>query len=77
MKNLSRQTDLPCELLSSLLIWGLQKGEVSKLGWLIQLVKHAIWADSSYVGVLIILWLFLFAAQSKEFFLNGLKKLEQ
>jgi hypothetical protein len=36
----------------------------------------------SYVGVLISLWLFLFpvflfAAQPKEFFLDGLKKLEQ
>jgi hypothetical protein len=30
-----------------------------------------------YVGVLINLWLFLFAAQPKEFFLDGLKKLEQ
>jgi hypothetical protein len=30
-----------------------------------------------YVGVLINLWLFLVAAQSKEFFLDGLKKLEQ
>jgi hypothetical protein len=30
-----------------------------------------------YVGVLISLWLFLFAAQPKEFFLGGLKKLEQ
>jgi hypothetical protein len=30
-----------------------------------------------YVGVLINLWLFLFAAQPKEFFLAGLKKLEQ
>jgi hypothetical protein len=35
-----------------------------------------------YVGALISLWLFpfpifLFAAQPKEFFLNGLKKLEQ
>jgi hypothetical protein len=29
------------------------------------------------VGVLISLWLFLFAAQAKEFFLDGLKKLEQ
>jgi hypothetical protein len=29
------------------------------------------------VGVLIRLWLFLFAAQTKEFFLDGLKKLEQ
>jgi hypothetical protein len=30
-----------------------------------------------YVGVLISLWLFLFAAQPNEFFLDGLKKLEQ
>jgi hypothetical protein len=30
-----------------------------------------------YVGVLISLWLFLFAAQPKEFFLNKLKKSEQ
>jgi hypothetical protein len=31
----------------------------------------------TYVGVLISLSLFLFAAQPKEFFLDGLKKLEQ
>jgi hypothetical protein len=30
-----------------------------------------------YVGMLIILWLLLFAAQPKEFFLDVLKKLEQ
>jgi hypothetical protein len=30
-----------------------------------------------HVEVLISLWLFLFAAQRKEFFLYGLKKLEQ
>jgi hypothetical protein len=30
-----------------------------------------------YAGVLISLWLFLFAAQPKEFFLDELKKLEQ
>jgi hypothetical protein len=29
-----------------------------------------------YVGVLMRLWVFLFAAQPKEFFLYGLKKLE-
>jgi hypothetical protein len=33
--------------------------------------------DAIYVGVLISLWLFLFAVQPKEFFLGGLKKLEQ
>jgi hypothetical protein len=32
---------------------------------------------SDYVGLLISLWLFLFAAQQKQFFLDGLKKLEQ
>jgi hypothetical protein len=30
-----------------------------------------------YVGVLVSFWLFLFAAQQKEFFLDVLKKLEQ
>jgi hypothetical protein len=30
-----------------------------------------------YVGVLRSLWLFLFAAQPKEFFFDGLKELEQ
>jgi hypothetical protein len=42
--------------------------------------QHATSIDSSselYGGVLISLWLFLFAAQPKEFFLDGLKKLEQ
>jgi hypothetical protein len=29
------------------------------------------------IGVLISLWLFLFAAQPKEFFLDGIKNLEQ
>jgi hypothetical protein len=32
---------------------------------------------AGYVGMPISLWLFLFAAQPKEFFLDGLKKLEQ
>jgi hypothetical protein len=45
MKNLSH-TDL-CELVISLLIRGIERGEMSKLGWLIELVKHAIWADDS------------------------------
>jgi hypothetical protein len=34
-------------------------------------------SNSTYVEVLISLWLFLFAAQPKEFSLDGLKKLEQ
>jgi hypothetical protein len=32
---------------------------------------------NQYVGVLISLWLFLFAAEPNEFFLDGLMKLEQ
>jgi hypothetical protein len=35
MKNLSHHAYLPCELLTSLLIRGIQMGEMSKLGWLI------------------------------------------
>jgi hypothetical protein len=31
----------------------------------------------TYIGVLISLWLFLFAAPPKEFIVDGLKKLEQ
>jgi hypothetical protein len=46
MKNLSHRTDLPCDFLSSLMIRGIQTGEMSKLGWLVGLVKHAIWAHS-------------------------------
>jgi hypothetical protein len=44
---MSNHTDLPCELLTSLLLMrGIQMGEMSKLGWLIGLLKLAIWADS-------------------------------
>jgi hypothetical protein len=45
MNNMSHHTNLPCELLTSLLR-GKSRGKMSKLGWLIGLVKHAIWADS-------------------------------
>jgi hypothetical protein len=31
----------------------------------------------TYVGVLVSLWLFLFAAQQKEFFMDGLMKFEE
>jgi hypothetical protein len=44
MKNLSHHTDLLCELETSLLIRGIQIGEMFELGWLIELVKHATWA---------------------------------
>jgi hypothetical protein len=36
-----------------------------------------IYKNIIYVGMLISFWLFLFAAQPKEFSLDGLKKLEQ
>jgi hypothetical protein len=42
MKNLSDHSDLPCELLILKLIQGLHVGEISRLGWLIRLIKHAI-----------------------------------
>jgi hypothetical protein len=42
MENLFRHTDLLCELETSLLMKGIQTGEMSKLGWLIGLIKHAI-----------------------------------
>jgi hypothetical protein len=40
-------------------------------------LKQPHYAWILYVGVLISLWLFLFAAQPKELFLDGIKKLEQ
>jgi hypothetical protein len=45
MKKLSFYTDLR-ELETSLLLRGIQIAKISKLGWLIGLAKHAIWADS-------------------------------
>jgi hypothetical protein len=55
MKTLSCHTDLLCELVNSLLIRGIQLGEMSKLGWLIGLIKHAIRADSLYFLYLLLL----------------------
>jgi hypothetical protein len=46
MKNLSDHTDFHGELLTSLLMKGIQMGEICKLGWLVELVKHAIWAET-------------------------------
>jgi hypothetical protein len=39
--------------------------------------NHSLNQSTLYVAVLISLWFFQFAAQPKEFFLDGLKKLEQ
>jgi hypothetical protein len=48
MKNLTHHIDLLCELVTSLLVRGIKMGEMSKLGWLTELVKHAILVDSVY-----------------------------
>jgi hypothetical protein len=55
MKNMSDHTDLICELLTLLLIRGIQMAEMSELGWLIRLVKHAIQANFSYFPHLLVL----------------------
>jgi hypothetical protein len=54
MKNLSH-TVLLCELVISLLIRRIQMGGMSRLGLLIRLVEHAIWADSLYFLYLLLL----------------------
>jgi hypothetical protein len=41
MKNLSHHTDLLCDLVTSLLIKGIQMREMSKLVWLLGLVKYS------------------------------------
>jgi hypothetical protein len=46
-----------------------------EIKWSVFIISLGI--DTRYIGVLISLWLFLFAAQPKELFLDGLKKLEQ
>jgi hypothetical protein len=55
MKNLSHHTDLLCELATALLIRRIQMGDMSRLGWLTGLIKHAIWADSLYSLYLLLL----------------------
>jgi membrane-anchored glycerophosphoryl diester phosphodiesterase (GDPDase) len=55
MKNLSRHTDVLCELETSLLMRGIQMGEMSILGRLIGLVKHVIGADFLYFLYLLLL----------------------
>jgi hypothetical protein len=42
MKNLSSHNDFLCELITSLLISGIQLGEMCNLGWLIGFLMHAI-----------------------------------
>lgn len=65
MKNMSDNTDLPCKFTSSLLTRGIHTGEISKLGLLIRLVKHAIWADSFYFLSLLLLSIFKIPASSQ------------
>jgi hypothetical protein len=42
-------------LVTSSLVRGIQMGEISKLGWLMGFVEHAIWADSLYFLNLLLL----------------------
>jgi hypothetical protein len=42
MKNLSCHTDIFCELVTSLLIRGIQGEEMSKLGWLIKFCRFLV-----------------------------------
>jgi hypothetical protein len=55
MKNLSHHTDNLCQLETSSLMRGIQIGDMSKLGWVIGLVKYAIWAVSLYFLYLLLL----------------------
>jgi hypothetical protein len=65
MKNLSDHTELPHELLTSLLIWGVHMGKMSKQGWLMGLVKHVIWADFLCFLYLLLLSIYNILASSQ------------
>jgi hypothetical protein len=65
MKNLSRHTDLLCELQTPLLTRGIQIGEMPKLDWLIGLLKYSIWADSLYFLYLLLLSIYKVLASSQ------------
>jgi len=39
---------LPYNLMISLLIRGIHMGEISKVGWMIRLVRQVMWSDSLY-----------------------------
>jgi hypothetical protein len=51
----NNHTDLHFDLLTSSLIIGVHMGEISKLGWLMGLIEHAMWADSFYFLYLLLL----------------------
>jgi hypothetical protein len=55
MKNLSHHTDRLRELATLLMIRGTQMVEMSKLGWLMGLVEHAMRTDSLYFLYLLLL----------------------
>jgi hypothetical protein len=48
MANLPHHTDLLCELVTSLLMKGIQMGGMLRLGSLTGLLKHATWTDFLY-----------------------------
>jgi hypothetical protein len=61
MKNLSRHTYF---LETLLLMREIHIKELSELGWLIGLIKHAIWADSLYFLYLLLISVFTILASS-------------
>jgi hypothetical protein len=51
----NNHTDFHFDLLTSSLIKGIHMGEISKLGWLMGLIEHAMWAGSLYFLYLMLL----------------------
>jgi hypothetical protein len=58
MKNLSSHEELVCDLVTSLLMRGIQLGGTYKLVWVFGLIKHVVWADYLYVLYPLRLWIF-------------------
>jgi hypothetical protein len=54
-KRFKNYTDFHFDLLASWLIRGIHMGEISKLGWLMGLIKQVMWADSLYFLYLLLL----------------------
>jgi hypothetical protein len=55
MKNQSHRTDISSEMITSLLTEGIIMGKISKMAWLLELVKHAVRADCLYFLHLLLL----------------------
>jgi hypothetical protein len=59
-----KNTDL-CVLETSLLMRGIQIGEMFELGWLIGLIKHSVWVHSLYFLYWLLLSISKFLASSQ------------